>query len=256
MAYYTVKQVAEMSGVSVRMLHHYDTIGLLKPAAVGENGYRQYGRKELLRLQQILFHKTLGMTLNEVATILDDANFDAEEALRSHKNKLQQESETAQRLIKTIEKTLAALSGNATVKDADLYSGFEPEKQSEYEAWLIEKYGDDMQSRIAHSKQAFASLKPAERDAVMAELAEVEHTIAEGLRRGEPADSVTHDLMLDRHRAWVAFMWDKPCDHEAYAGLADLYLSHPDFEKRYEQIHPGFTAYLTDAMKAYSNRLA
>ena len=62
------------------------------------------------------------------------------------------------------------------------------------------------------------------------------------------------DLLLDRHRAWVAFMWDRPCSAEAYAGLADLYLSHQDFEDRYERIEPGFAAYLTDAMKAYAAR--
>lgn len=63
-------------GVSIRTLHHYDAIGLLKPASVGENGYRQYGREELLRLQQILFHRELGMSLADIAAALDAPNFD------------------------------------------------------------------------------------------------------------------------------------------------------------------------------------
>ncbi len=67
----TVKQLARDSGVSVRTLHHYDEIGLLKPATVGDNGYRYYGRDEFLRLQQILFHKELGFALAEITTILD-----------------------------------------------------------------------------------------------------------------------------------------------------------------------------------------
>ena len=68
---HTVKQVARVPGVSVRTLHHYDEVGLLKPASVGENGYRYYGREELLRLQQILFHRELGFSLEEIGRLLD-----------------------------------------------------------------------------------------------------------------------------------------------------------------------------------------
>ena len=68
---YTVKQVAKLSGVSIRTLHHYDEIGLLKPARVGANGYRYCGRDELLRLQQILFHRELGFAVVAVAAIIE-----------------------------------------------------------------------------------------------------------------------------------------------------------------------------------------
>lgn len=76
MSGYTVKQVAKLSGVSVRTLHHYDEIGLLKPESVGANGYRYYGQDELLRLQQILFHRELGFPLAEIARVLDAPDFD------------------------------------------------------------------------------------------------------------------------------------------------------------------------------------
>lgn len=254
MTTYTVKQIADLSGVSVRTLHHYDAIDLLKPAATGENGYRTYGRKELLRLQQILFHRELGVPLADIAAILDDSAFDPRAALESHKTALMAEAAHRDVLIKTLTRTLTALSGGPSIADSELYRGFPPEQQSEYERWLIETYGGDMEDRIAVSTKAYAKMSDAERQDIMAELAIIENGLAEGLRQGEPADSLTHDLLLNRHRAWVAFMWDKPCPLDAYAGLADLYLSHPDFEKRYEQIEPGFTVYLTDAMKAYASR--
>ena len=111
-----------------------------------------------------------------------------------------------------------------------------------------------MENRIADTTKAYAKLSAAERKDTMTELALIEQGLAEGLRHGEPADSPAHDLLLNRHRAWIAFMWDRPCPLDAYADLADLYLSHPDFEQRYEQIEPSFTAYLTDAMKAYASR--
>lgn len=254
---YTVKKMADLSGISVRTLHHYDSIGLLKPAAIGDNTYRYYGREELLRLQQILFHRALGFSLTAIGVALDDPNFDDVSALQSHRAALAAEAEKTQALIKTIDRTLASLAsleGQKQMKDADLYQGFSLEQQSDYEQWLIAHYGADMEQRIADSTKAYNAMSTEEQDKTMAELAAIEQGLAEGLRQKEPADSAAHDLLLDRHRAWVAFMWDRPCPPEAYAGLAGLYLSHPDFEKRYEQIEPGFTLYLTDAMKAYATR--
>lgn len=251
---YTVKQLAALCGVSIRTLHHYDAIGLLKPAAVGENKYRYYGREELLRLQQILFHREVGLSLNTIAGILDDPEFDQVAALHSHKKALEDGAARTQALIATIDRTLAALMEKKIMKDAELYVGFSPEQQSVYEGWLLDRYGSDLEQHIARSKKAYGAMSKAEQESTMAELAELELGLAEGLRRGEAAEASSHDLLLDRHRAWVAFMWDKPCTIEAYAGLADMYLAHPDFEKRYEQIEPGFTVYLTDAMKAYAAR--
>src|SRR4051812_13151083 len=94
---YTVKQLADLSGVSVRTLHHYDAIGLLKPASVGSNGYRQYGREELLRLQQILFQRELGLSLEQIRRAQDAPGFDRAKALREHREKLLQEAERFRR---------------------------------------------------------------------------------------------------------------------------------------------------------------
>ena len=91
MSAYTVKQVAELSGVSIRALHHYDEIGLLKSAYVGTNGYRYYGRDELLRLQQILFHRELGFPLEEIRRVLSAVDFDRVAALRAHRARLMEE---------------------------------------------------------------------------------------------------------------------------------------------------------------------
>ena len=84
MSVYTVKQMARLSGVSVRALHHYDAIGLLKPRAVGANGYRYYDRQDLLRLQQILFHRALETPLKDIQAALDQPGFDLAAALRAY----------------------------------------------------------------------------------------------------------------------------------------------------------------------------
>ena len=90
---YTVSQLAKMAGVSVRTLHHYDHIGLLKPSSRTSAGYRLYGEQDLLRLQQILFFKELDLPLHEVKDILDDAGFDQVQALENHRRLLREQAE-------------------------------------------------------------------------------------------------------------------------------------------------------------------
>ena len=138
------------------------------------------------------------------------------------------------------------------MKNADLYKGFSTEKQADYEDWLIERYGDRMKADIERSKKAMAKMSEAEQTAAMQELHDVEQALAEGMRRGVDPAADAIDKLIRRHRAWVASAWDRPCTAEAYSSLADLYLSHPDFVKRYETIETGFADYLTTAMKAHA----
>ena len=251
----TVKQLAALSGVTVRTLHHYDEIGLLRPAAVGANGYRYYGRAEQLRLQRILFHRELGVPLGTIAELLNLEGDDQIGVLMHHRDKLVAERERYRDLIDTIDNTIAELRGEHPMTATDLYKGFSAEKQASYEAWLIERYGEPMRESIAHSKKSFAKMSAAEQQALTAQSEEVGQSLANALRQGVRPSSKALDGLLERHRAWVAAMWGKPCPPEAYAGLADLYLAHPDFVARYEAIEPGFAEYLAHAMKRYAQRI-
>jgi DNA-binding transcriptional MerR regulator len=252
----TVKQVAKASGVSVRALHHYDQIGLLKPAHVGPNRYRYYGREELLRLQQILIHRELGIELGRIAAILDAPGFDRLATLEAQREKLVAEAKRYAQLVKTIDRTIESIKGDRAMRNADLYKGISAEKQAEYEKWLIEKYGGDMPQRIEISHRKYDTLTDAEKAALQDELMDVETAWAEAMKNGVAADSKALDPLLERHRAWVSAMWNRPCPPEAYAGLADLHLSHPDFVGRYEALAPGFSNYHAASMKAYAKRLA
>jgi DNA-binding transcriptional MerR regulator len=252
----TVRQVAAISGVTVRTLHHYDEIGLLAPAHIGANGYRYYGRAELLRLQRILFHRELGVQLGAIAAFLELEGEDQVSVLMRHREKLEVERERYRVLIETIDRTVAAMKGQAKMSNADLYKGFSAEKQAEYEAWLIERYGDPMRADIERSSKARAKMSEAEQGAVMDQLKDIETALAEAMKRGVDPASDAVDSVIQRHRAWVAVAWDRPCSPEAYTGLAGLYLSHPDFVNRYETIAPGFAEWLTDAMKAHAAREA
>lgn len=254
MANYTVSEVATMAGVSVRTLHHYHEIGLLCPAYVGENNYRYYGREELLRLQQILIHRALGIPLAEIGAILDAPGFDRLTALKDQRERIAQEVARSAEMLRTIDRTIAELEGDRAMKDAELYSGIvDPRKQAEYEAWLEQKYGPEIGERIEAGRRKMESLSPTEREAMMAELKEIEQQLARAQRDGVPPEARSLDPLIERHRTWVASSWGRDCPPAAYAGLADTY-EHPDFKARYESIGTGFPEYLCTAMRSWTKR--
>ena len=255
MGNYTVKQLARLSGVSVRTLHHYDEIGLLKPSFVGENRYRYYGREELLRLQDILFHRELGVPLAEIARLLDAAGRDRVAILAQHRAMLADRVKRSRQLLRTIDRTIAELQGETTVKDKDLYKGFAPEKQAEYEDWMVERYGGDMREQIDQSKAKLAALGADGMAERMAEGEAAGKALAQAFGSGSAPGDPANEPLLARHHAWIAAMWGKACSPEAYAGLADLYLEHPDFRSKFDADGgEGFTEWLTAAMKAYAAR--
>jgi len=249
---YTVKQVAKLSGVSVRTLHHYDEVGLLKPACVGANGYRYYGRDEFLRLQQILFHRELGFALEEIRQVLDAPDFDRITALTRHRAKLEAETKRYRRLVKTIDDTLAALQGATKMDEKAMYRGFDPEKQAKQEAWLVDRYGPEIHASIDAVRTAQKDWKQADFDRSQAEVAAIEAEFMRALTSGLPADSEAVQTLTARHRDWIAKSWPQPVTRVAYENLAALYGEHPDFRARYEAQAPGMTEYLQAAMRAFA----
>lgn len=121
---YTVKQLAKISGISIRTLRFYDEIGLLKPAYYGDNNYRYYEEEQLLMLQQILFYRELEFSLADIQKIINSENFNKIDALISHKQVLAGCLDRTKKLIKTIDQTLLHLSGEITMRDEELFVGF------------------------------------------------------------------------------------------------------------------------------------
>jgi len=160
----------------------------------------------------------------------------------------------SRQLIETIDRTIAELKGNDQMTDSDLYKGFSPEKQAEYEAWLVDRYGASMREQIDESMAGLRAIGPQGQQDRMAELATIETELADAMRTGTTAEDPAIESTLLRHRLWVGSMWNRPCAATSYAGLADLYLAHPDFRSRYEAIAPGFTDWLVAAMRAHAAR--
>ena len=144
MTNYSVKQLSKLAGVSVRTLHHYDRIGLLKPAFRSEKGYRFYGKKELLQLQQILFYKELDFPLKEIGEIINNPDFDLIEALEFHKEQLILRSKRLDELLTTIEKTIIELkTKNEVMKDHEMYKGFSEEEMKSMRTEVAQRWGKD-----------------------------------------------------------------------------------------------------------------
>ncbi|MDB5528539.1 MAG: MerR family transcriptional regulator [Devosia sp.] len=252
---YTVNQLAQLAGISVRALHHYDEIGLLKPAFTGDNRYRYYGDEELLRLQQILIHRELDIPLGEIGALLDAPGFDRLKTLQQQRERLAEQAERFAGMVRTIDRTIARLQGDREMKDADLYSGVvSPKKQAEYHAWLEQRFGEGARESIAAEKKRLAGLARHDSEAEMAELREIEQGLAEAMRLGVPPQAAQLEPLIERHAQWVGGRWGRTVTPEAYLGLTEIYLGHPDFVARYEQIEAGFTDYLASAMRSWAQR--
>ena len=130
---YTVKQLADLAGVSRRTLHYYDEIDLLKPSEKADNGYRYYDDAAVLRLQQILFFRELGLSLDEIGTAVDAPDFDILQALQTHRQALEQKAKRLDSLIQTIDKTIDHLEGNIEMSTNEFFTGFDEETQKAYE---------------------------------------------------------------------------------------------------------------------------
>jgi DNA-binding transcriptional MerR regulator len=121
---YTVKQVARLSGVSVRTLHFYDEVGLLKPAYQNPNGYRYYQEPQLLTLQQIMFYRELGFELKQIRDILGRADFEKVKALMAHREVLEETVARTRTLLQTIDKTAEHLKGGKPMSNEEMFKGF------------------------------------------------------------------------------------------------------------------------------------
>ena len=256
MSGYTVSEVARMSGVSVRTLHHYDEVGLLKPACVGANGYRYYGRDELLRLQQVLFHRELGFPLEEIRRVLDAPDFDRVAALRAHRERLAADARRYRRLVRTIDETLAALEGETTMDDKGIYAGFDsdPAKQAAREARLVERFGEGARPAIERSLKLLSKTTPADLQARKAEQDAIEAGLVAALEGGAPADSAAVQGFMRRQHAWVAAWWGAAPNAASFAGLGRMYVEDPEFRARYDTVAPGLAEYLAEGMRVFAER--
>ncbi len=242
---YTVKQLGKLAGVSARTLHFYDEIGLLRPATRTASGYRLYGERELLILQQIMFFRQLDVPLEDIGRILADPNFDQARALRRHRELLEAQAARLDQLIATIDKTLHMLEGTMTLSDAELYEGFSQEQIERYKRESREAYGVEV---VEESERRAKGMSKGQWQAVKDEGDAVTRELAGLMDR--PVDDPEVQALIGRHYKWVSTFWTP--DAAAYTGLGQLYTDNPEFRANYDKYAVGLADFLREAMAYYA----
>lgn len=229
---YTIKQVADMSGISTRTLRYYDQIDLLKPAEHSDSGYRLYEDKELNRLQQILLYRSLGMKLEQIQSVLDDPAFHTLTALEDHQRKLEAEQEKINRLLATVKRTIQYTKGEITMTAEEKFEGFKKERLEEnerlYGEEIREKYGEET---IEKSNKKFMNLSEAD----FQEMQRIEDELfmkLEQLTETKDLDTPEAKEVYELHKKWLLYSWPN-YSAEAHKGLVQMYMADERFAKYY-----------------------
>jgi MerR family transcriptional regulator, thiopeptide resistance regulator len=246
---WSTAQVARMSGVTSRTLRHYDDIGLLQPAKVGGNGYRYYERDQLVRLQQVLLLRDLGLGLDAIARIVNDGASTVEQ-LRRHRTWLLAERDRFDRLARTVARTIEELAGGEQVNTKAMFEGFDAERQARYEAELVERYGDRMIPEIQESKRSMAGWTAEQTERIQREWAGFGPRLVALIEAGAAADDPRVQEVIGEHHRWITNFWTP--NRESYPGLGQLYADHPDFRSQFDAQDPRLAEFLRDAIAAYA----
>jgi DNA-binding transcriptional MerR regulator len=248
---YTVQKLGKMAGISTRTLRYYDEIGILKPARISSSGYRIYGQAQVDRLQQILFYKELGVSLENIGDIVTAPSFDGANALREHREKLLEKRTQLDLLIANVEKTIALTEGRIKMKDKEKFEGFKQkmvdDNEKKYGEEARRKYGNDA---VEKSNAKVKNMTEEQYDAVTRLEAEFKEILAQAFEKGDPASELAQKA-ADLHKQWLTFYWSE-YSKEAHAGLAQMYVDDSRFTAYYDVIAPGITVFLRDAVNIYT----
>ncbi|MBY0544433.1 MAG: MerR family transcriptional regulator [Gammaproteobacteria bacterium] len=248
---YTVKQLAQISGVSIRTLRFYDDIGILKPAYYGKNGYRYYEQTQLLILQQILFFRELSMPLKNIQQILDNSDFNTCDMLKSHKLGLEQKMERIKKLIVTLDKTIANLQGENKMSDKEMYDGFNPADLPLYDQIVIEEFGEVANSWIAKRAETTKGWGKAEWDQLTYAWNVILLKLTDAMHRGLPTNSPEVQGIIKEKYQLVKQLYAPT--KEAYFAMIKINCHHPEYRKQYDFYDLKLAAYLEDAATLFAN---
>jgi DNA-binding transcriptional MerR regulator len=248
---YTVQKLGHIAGVSTRTLRYYDEIGLLKPARVNSSGYRIYGQPEVDRLQQILFYRELGVSLESIRDIITSPSFDCESALKEHRKNLLEKRQQLDALIASVDKTLAKTEGRITMSDKEKFEGFKKkmieENERKYGKEIREKYGENTVNASNEMMMGMSEEKYNEWQKLAGEFTE---TLAAAFATGDPAGELAQKA-ADMHRRWLGYTW-ATYSKEAHTGLAQMYVDDERFKAYYDEKQPGTAEFLRDAILIYT----
>ncbi|MEU8972886.1 MerR family transcriptional regulator [Streptomyces monashensis] len=245
---WSIADVARMSGVTSRTLRHYDEIGLLAPTYIGSNGHRYYEQAGLLRLQQILLMRELGLGLREIAAVLG-RQVDQVAALREHQRRLLAERDRLDVLARTVARTIAELEEETPDmgkinRPENLFTGFDAAR---YEAAARTQWPD----QARQSAQFAATLTEAEMERIQGDATAAMVRMAELMHAAAPVTDPAVQAEADAHYQRICRMWTPSA--AAFKALGQNYVDDSQWRAAYDQVASGLAAYQRDAMVAYAD---
>lgn len=232
--HFTIKEVAELTGVSVRTLRYYDEIGLLAPAFYTQAGYRIYKEEQIDLLQQILFYRSLDMKLAQIKTIVTQSDFNIQQALITHHQELLEKKAWIESLIATVEKTLAYQKGENDMTNQEKFEAFKKNKVLENE----KKYGKEMRQKYGEKTIDGANEKwshLSEND--FQQMNAIEQNMLTNLKKvfvSKDIDSPVAKEVYEQHKQWLNYSWSHYTS-TAHIGLAQMYVADERFAEYYNQ---------------------
>lgn len=248
---YSVGQVAGFAGITVRTLHHYDGIGLLRPGGRSRAGHRRYRDADLDRLQQILFHRELGFPLDEIAVLLDDPATDPMEHLRRRHEVLTGRIAALREMAEAVERAMEARRMEIDLTPEEKFEVFGGHDPDAHAAEAERRWGGTDAHRTSrartasYTKEDWLRIKAEERDWT--------GRLAALIDGGAPADGQAAMDLAEEHRAQITRNF-YDCSYEMHTGLGEMYTADPRFTAHYDAERPGTAAYLRDAILANALR--
>ena len=244
---YSIHELANMAGISVRTLHYYDDIGLLDADRDVRNKYRVYKDGDLLKLQQILFFRELGFKLGEIKMSVDSPDFDLRIALKDHRKMIFLKRKGLDGLIVTIDRTIKKISSTNNMEDEKLYDSFSTGEIEEYKKEAKQKWGNTKsykQFTERVKKMGKRGLSKA-----MEESAKITDDLARCMNKGFDAESEVVQRLIRQHYNWLKHFYEPSI--ELYLGLAKMYLEDERFKANYEKVAKGLAQFVHDAMVVF-----
>ncbi|NQS91291.1 MAG: MerR family transcriptional regulator [Chloroflexi bacterium] len=244
---YTIKEMADLAGVTTRTLRHYDQVSLLTPAEIGENGYRYYDHENLLRLQQVLFFKEMDVPLKEIQFILSRPDFQLLPALENHRETIQVQIKRYQRLLKTIQRTIGTLQGENKMSANEYFEGFD---ETQYEEETRERWGNT--SQYAESQRKWSSYSKDQKEEIKQEGGRITIRMVTEDPGASPDDPEVQEAVGDYYSYLNRYFYT--CEVGFLRGLADMWVQDPRFALNYERVREGGAVFVRDAVHIFCDR--
>ncbi|MHC5409150.1 MerR family transcriptional regulator [Listeria seeligeri] len=242
------KELAELTGISVRTLHHYDKIGLLTPQKDDENGYRHYSEQEVDKLQQILFFKELDFPLKKIKQILDDPSFDKSIALSLQYRLLTEKKKQIETMLKTLDQTIKNEKGEITMTNEEKFTGFDF-STNPYEEEAKKLWGDET---VEQANTNISKMTNTEKLTIK-ESFDAEFRSLAAIRTLHPASDEAQ-LRMDHFFHYLNDNHGNIYSLEAFRGLGEMYVADERFTKNIDQFGDGLALFLKEAMKVYAEK--